>query len=199
MVGAYSTFANQGVYVKPSLITRIEDKNGTVLYQHTPQTKDVIRSETAYVTINLLQGVTESGSGSRLRHKTAVNAAYKTTVTGYPYEFKNPIAGKTGTTQNNSDGWFMGIVPNLVTGVWVGCEDRAAHFESITYGQGASTALPIWGLYMKACYEDETLNVSKEAFEEPLNLSINVDCDKVSISDVFADDNSDEDLDELDF
>ncbi|MDG1501744.1 MAG: transglycosylase domain-containing protein, partial [Ulvibacter sp.] len=106
MVGAYSTFANQGVYVKPSLITRIEDKNGTVLYQHTPQTKDVISSETAYVTINLLQGVTESGSGSRLLHKTGANSAYKSAVTGYPYEFKNPIAGKTGTTQNNSDGWF---------------------------------------------------------------------------------------------
>ena len=90
MVGAYSTFANQGVYVKPSLITRIEDKNGTVLYQHTPQTKDVISSETAYVTINLLQGVTEAGSGSRLRHKTGANSAYKSAVTGYPYEFKNP-------------------------------------------------------------------------------------------------------------
>ena len=146
MVGAYSTFANQGVYVKPSLITRIEDKNGTVLYQHTPQTKDVISSETAYVTINLLQGVTEAGSGSRLRHKTGANSAYKSAVTGYPYEFKNPIAGKTGTTQNNSDGWFMGMVPNLVTGVWVGGEDRSVHFESTMYGQGATMALPVWAL-----------------------------------------------------
>ena len=146
MVGAYSTFANQGVYVKPSLITRIEDKNGTVLYQHTPQTKDVISSETAYVTINLLQGVTGAGSGSRLRHKTGANSAYKSAVTGYPYEFKNPIAGKTGTTQNNSDGWFMGMVPNLVTGVWVGGEDRSVHFESTMYGQGATMALPVWAL-----------------------------------------------------
>ena len=144
MVGAYSTFANQGVYVKPSLITRIEDKNGTVLYQHTPQTKDVISSETAYVAINLLQGVTEAGSGSRLRHKTGANSAYKSAVTGYPYEFKNPIAGKTGTTQNNSDGWFMGMVPNLVTGVWVGGEDRSVHFETTMYGQGATMALPVW-------------------------------------------------------
>ena len=178
MVGAYSTFANQGVYVKPSLITRIEDKNGTVLYQHTPQTKDVISSETAYVTINLLQGVTESGSGSRLRHKTGANRAYKSAVTGYPYEFKNPIAGKTGTTQNNSDGWFMGMVPNLVTGVWVGGEDRSVHFESTMYGQGATMALPVWALYMKDCYNDERLAISKEEFTVPPDLTIEVDCEK---------------------
>jgi len=200
MVAAYSTFANKGVYNKPVLVTRIEDKNGTVLYQFQPESRDVLSEEVAYVTINLMQGVVEGGSGKRLQDTWRINQQFtKKMLTGYPYELTNPIAGKTGTTQNQSDGWFMGIVPNLVTGVWVGCEDRAAHFESITYGQGASTALPIWGLYMKACYEDETLNVSKEAFEEPLNLSINVDCDKVSISDVFADDNSDEDLDELDF
>ena len=200
MVAAYSTFANKGVYNKPVLVTRIEDKNGTVLYQFQPESRDVLSEEVAYVTINLMQGVVEGGSGKRLQDTWRINQQFtKKMLTGYPYELTNPIAGKTGTTQNQSDGWFMGIVPNLVTGVWVGCEDRAAHFESITYGQGASTALPIWGLYMKACYEDETLNVSKEAFEEPLNLSINVDCDKVSISDVFVDDNSDEDLDELDF
>ena len=178
MVGAYSTFANQGVYVKPSLITRIEDKNGTVLYQHTPQTKDVISSETAYVTINLLQGVTGAGSGSRLRHKTGANSAYKSAVTGYPYEFKNPIAGKTGTTQNNSDGWFMGMVPNLVTGVWVGGEDRSVHFESTMYGQGATMALPVWALYMKDCYNDERLAISKEEFTIPPDLTIEVDCEK---------------------
>ena len=178
MVGAYSTFANQGVYVKPSLITRIEDKNGTLLYQHTPQTKDVISSETAYVTINLLQGVTEAGSGSRLRHKTGANRAYKSAVTGYPYEFKNPIAGKTGTTQNNSDGWFMGMVPNLVTGVWVGGEDRSVHFESTMYGQGATMALPVWALYMKDCYNDERLAISKEEFTIPPDLTIEVDCEK---------------------
>ena len=178
MVGAYSTFANQGVYVKPSLITRIEDKNGTVLYQHTPQTKDVISSETAYVAINLLQGVTEAGSGSRLRHKTGANSAYKSAVTGYPYEFKNPIAGKTGTTQNNSDGWFMGMVPNLVTGVWVGGEDRSVHFETTMYGQGATMALPVWALYMKDCYNDERLAISKEEFTVPPDLTIEVDCEK---------------------
>ena len=95
---------------------------------------------------------------------------YKEIMTGYPYELTNPIAGKTGTTQNQSDGWFMGMVPNLVTGVWVGAEDRAAHFRTITYGQGASMALPIWGMYMKACYADETLDVSKGEFEKPANF-----------------------------
>ncbi|WP_411893905.1 penicillin-binding protein 1A [Winogradskyella sp. A2] len=181
MVAAYSTFANKGVYNKPVMVTRIEDKNGTVLYQFTPESKDVLSEEVAYVTVNLMEGVTQGGSGTRLRHNWAVNQPeYKEIITGYPYEFDNPIAGKTGTTQNHSDGWFMGMVPNLVTGVWVGAEDRAAHFETITYGQGASMALPIWGLYMKACYEDETLNVSKDEFEEPSDLSINIDCSVVS-------------------
>ncbi|WP_353777040.1 transglycosylase domain-containing protein [Winogradskyella sp. 3972H.M.0a.05] len=177
MVAAYSTFANKGVYNKPVMVTRIEDKNGTVLFQVTPESKDVLSEEVAYVTVNLMQGVTEGGSGTRLRHSWATKTpVYKEIITGYPYEFKNPIAGKTGTTQNQSDGWFMGMVPNLVTGVWVGAEDRAAHFSNLTYGQGASMALPIWGLYMKACYEDESLNISKDKFEEPLDLSIEVDC-----------------------
>jgi penicillin-binding protein 1A len=127
-----------------------------------------------------MEGVTEGGSsGARLRHKGVekYNPMYKKIMTGYPYELKNPIAGKTGTTQNQSDAWFMGIVPNLVTGVWVGGEDRATHFKSITYGQGASMALPIWGLYMKACYNDKTLNISTGDFEKPENLSIRVNCD----------------------
>lgn len=177
MVAAYSTFANQGVYNKPVLITSIQDKNGTILYQVTPETRDALSAETAYVTVKLLEGVTQGGSGTRLRHTGAANqAVYKEIITGYPYEFKNPIAGKTGTTQNQSDGWFMGMVPNLVTGVWVGAEDRAAHFRTITYGQGGSMALPIWALYMKACYADETLDVSTGEFEAPENLSIIVDC-----------------------
>lgn len=179
MVAAYSTFANKGVYTKPVIMTRIEDKNGTILFQFTPKTKDVLSEEVAYVTVNLLEGVTHGGSGTRLRHNTKGDqAVYKEIVTGYPYEFTNPIAGKTGTTQNQSDGWFMGMVPNLVTGVWVGAEDRAVHFKTIVYGQGASMALPIWALYMKSCYADETLNVSKEEFEKPDNLSIELDCEK---------------------
>ncbi|MDA8650654.1 transglycosylase domain-containing protein, partial [Flavobacteriaceae bacterium] len=114
MVGAYGSFVNEGVYVTPVLVTRIEDKNGTILYQNVPETRDVLSRESAFVTLSLMEGVTESGSGQRLRHTWAgTNPAYKT-VTGYPYAFENAIAGKTGTTQNNSDGWFMGMVPNLV-------------------------------------------------------------------------------------
>ena len=108
------------------------------------KTKDVISEEVCDVTINLMQGVTEHGSGARLRHAglEETNYVYEKVVTGYPYIFENPIAGKTGTTQNQSDGWFMGIVPNLVTGVWVGGEDRSIHFEEIAFGQGATMALP---------------------------------------------------------
>ena len=179
MVGAYSTFANEGVYVKPTLIQRIEDKNGTVLYQNVPETKDVISNETAYVTVSLMEGVTQGGSGQRLRHTWAGGTyVYKKVMTGYPYAFENPIAGKTGTTQNNSDGWFMGMVPNLVTGVWVGGEDRATHFDDTAFGQGATMALPVWALYMRKCYGDETLNISKEAFNKPEEMSITTDCDK---------------------
>ncbi|OUR93864.1 penicillin-binding protein [Flavobacteriales bacterium 34_180_T64] len=180
MVAAYSTFVNKGVYNKPVMVTRIEDKNGTVLFQFTPESKDVLSEEVAYVTVNLMEGVTRFGSGQRLRHTWASNVpVYKEVITGYPYDFGDiPIAGKTGTTQNQSDGWFMGMVPNLVTGVWVGAEDRATHFNTITYGQGAAMALPIWGLYMKSCYGDTELGISKGEFEKPNELSIEVDCIK---------------------
>ncbi len=179
MVAAYSVFVNEGIYVEPVIIARIEDKNGTVLFQHVPDTRDVLSKEAAYVTTSLLEGVTQGGSGGRLRTTWAVNDAfYKSVMTGYPYGLTNPIAGKTGTTQNQSDGWFIGMVPNLVTGVWVGAEDRASHFPGIRYGQGATMALPIWGAYMKSCYEDEELGVSKEAFKRPGNLSIETDCSK---------------------
>ncbi|MCX7548845.1 transglycosylase domain-containing protein [Xanthomarina sp. F1114] len=201
MVAAYSTFANKGVYTKPVMVTHIEDKNGTILYQFTPESRDVLSEEVAYVTVKLMEGVTESGSGARLRRTWMPESGmYKEIMTGYPYGFTNPIAGKTGTTQNQSDGWFMGMVPNLVTGVWVGAEDRAAHFRTITYGQGASMALPIWGVYMKSCIGDEELEISTSDFEKPLNLSIEVDC-----ADYNPDSNSDpnnqniEVPDELDF
>ena len=178
MVAAYSTFANQGVYTKPVMVTHIEDKNGTILFQYTPETKDVLSQEVAYVTVKLMEGVTKFGSGQRLRHSAAKDQlVYKEILTGYPYEFTNPIAGKTGTTQNQSDGWFMGMVPNLVTGVWVGGEDRSTHFKTITYGQGASMALPIWANFMRSCYEIEDLNISKEDFIIPEDLSIEVDCE----------------------
>ena len=200
MVGAYSTFANQGIYVKPITITRIEDKNGTVLFEVAPETRDVISEESAYVTLNLLKGVTEGGSGQRLRHNVAKeNYAYQAVVTGYPYEFTNPIAGKTGTTQNHSDGWFMGMVPNLVTGVWVGGEDRAVHFDNIAYGQGASMALPIWALFMKAAYENPDLGISLEDFEAPEVVGIPIDCAPIDPSALNPLEEKEEDLDELGF
>ena len=200
MVGAYSTFANKGIYVKPITITRIEDKNGTVLFEIAPETKDVLSEESAYVTLNLLKGVTEGGSGQRLRHNVAKeNYAYKAVVTGYPYEFENPIAGKTGTTQNHSDGWFMGMVPNLVTGVWVGGEDRAVHFDNIAYGQGASMALPIWALYMKAAYEHPDLGISFEDFEAPEFVGIPLDCQPIDPNAINPLEEKEDDLDELGF
>ena len=201
MVGAYSSFANKGIYVKPVLVTRIEDKNGTVIYQATPETKDVLSEESAYVTLKLLEGVTEAGSGIRLRHVGAdkTNPVFRDIVTGYPYAFENPIAGKTGTTQNQSDGWFIGMVPNLATGVWVGGEDRATHFETITYGQGATMALPIWASFMKACYADSTLAVSQEPFEAPAFVSIPLDCDSLSLARQQKSFFKDEDLSDLGF
>ena len=201
MVGAYAAFANKGIYVKPVLVTRIEDKNGTVIYQAAPETKDVLSEESAYVTLKLLEGVTESGSGVRLRHQGAdkTNPIFRDVVTGYPYEFDNPIAGKTGTTQNQSDGWFIGMVPNLATGVWVGGEDRSIHFETIAYGQGATMALPIWANYMRSCYADSTLVISKDAFEAPDYVSIPLDCDSLSVSRQQKSFFEDEDLSELGF
>ena len=199
MVGAYSTFANQGIYVKPTMVTRIEDKNGTAVYEVVPETRDVLSEEAAYVTLNLMQGVTEAGSGARLRHAglEKTNYIYEKVITGYPYIFENPIAGKTGTTQNQSDGWFMGMVPNLVTGVWVGGEDRSIHFEEIGFGQGATMALPIWGLYMKAAYENEDLGISSEAFVEPEVLSIPLDCEALAAQQKLEIKSEEDDLDDL--
>ncbi|VXB53118.1 transglycosylase domain-containing protein [Maribacter litoralis] len=200
MVGAYGAFANQGVYVKPVMVTRIENKDGTVLYEYVPETKDVLSKDVSYAILDLMKGVTQGGSGTRLR-TTGANKwrpEYDEIITGYPYKLTNPIAGKTGTTQNNSDGWFMGMVPNLVTGVWVGGEERSVHFKSITYGQGASMALPIWGLYMTKNYADEELGISKEDFVKPENMSIEIDCEKFQeASD--SDTDTDDDLDDLDF
>ena len=196
MVGAYSTFANKGIYVKPIMISRIEDKNGTVLFEVVPESE-----ESAYVTIDLLKGVTESGSGIRLRHQGAdeANYAYKNVVTGYPYQFQNPIAGKTGTTQNQSDGWFMGMVPNLVTGVWVGGDDRAVHFEDIAFGQGATMALPIWAMYMRGAYEIPELGISLEDFEAPEKLTIPIDCQQETPINDLNKENKKEDLEGLGF
>ena len=171
------------------------------VYEVVPETRDVLSAETAYVTLNLMQGVTEAGSGARLRHAglEKTNYIYEKVITGYPYIFENPIAGKTGTTQTQSDGWFMGMVPNLVTGVWVGGEDRSIHFEEIGFGQGATMALPIWGLFMKSVYENEELGISQDAFLEPEILTIPLDCEALAEEQLLQTTTGEEDLDDLGF
>ncbi len=188
MVAAFSTFANKGIYIKPQLITRIEDKNGNIIFEAIPESHDVLSQDIAYAVVKLMEGVTEDGTGTRLR---GGRAGFR----HYDYKLDNPIAGKTGTTQNNSDGWFMGFVPNLCTGVWVGCEDRSARFNTTAMGQGATMALPIWGIYMDKCYKDKKLNVSKEPFERPENITVKVDCWK-TVKDTL---DFDQNLDEFNF
>ena len=166
MVGATSTYPNKGVFQKPIFITRIEDKNGNVLETFNSEATDALDEITAYKMLSLMEGVVKYGTGVRLRLK---------------YKMKQHIAGKTGTTDNNSDGWFMGLTPDLVTGVWVGAEDRSVHFRSTHYGQGANMALPIWALYMKRIYADTTLQISQGPFERPPGFAEDVyDCDKIS-------------------
>ncbi|MEO0896200.1 MAG: transglycosylase domain-containing protein [Bacteroidota bacterium] len=163
MVSAYSTFANMGTKIDPIMITRIEDRNGEIIWQNKTQAQEVLSRDDAYKIVDLLRGVVDLGTGRRLRFK---------------YKFRNEIGGKTGTTQNQSDGWFMGITPQLVTGVWVGCADRRVHFRSIKYGQGANMALPIWGLYMQKVQADPQINALLEAhFEKPESLaSVDLSC-----------------------
>ncbi len=164
MAGAMSTFANKGVYVKPIFITKIEDKNGNVIDSFKAEQTEAMDEVTAYKMIELMKGVVYEGTGVRLRYK---------------YGLRNPIAGKTGTTQNQSDGWFMGITPDLTTGVWTGAEDRSVHFKTITLGQGSNMALPVWALYMKKVYADPTLHISQGDFTKPLsNVELEFDCDK---------------------
>ena len=163
MVGAMNTFANKGIFIEPIFITKIEDKFGNIIEKFSPKQIEAMSEETAYLMTDMMKGVTKYGTGIRLR---------------LTYGFTNPIAGKTGTTQNQSDGWFMGITPDLTSGAWTGCEDRAAHFRTITLGQGANMALPIWALYMKKVYADSTLYYSMGDFEPPLeDLSVEIDCE----------------------
>ncbi|RLD76768.1 MAG: penicillin-binding protein, partial [Bacteroidetes bacterium] len=164
MVAAYDTYINKGVYVEPIFVTRIEDKNGNIISTFKPKKREVISEGTAYRMLKLMQGVVDGGTSTRLR---------------FTYNFTNEIAGKTGTTNDNSDGWFIGIVPNLVTGVWVGGEERGIRFDNARYGEGASMALPIWAYYMREVYIDEDLGISKAKFEIPDNMEgIEIDCSK---------------------
>lgn len=152
LVNAYSTFANMGTWIEPTVITRIEDKSGNVIYTFPQKSRDVLAKEHAYMIVELLKGVVDQGTAQRLRFK---------------YKFRNEIGGKTGTTQNQSDGWFMGVTPNLVTGVWVGASDRRMRFRSIKYGQGANMALPVWALYMQGVYEDPSIGLAMASFDRP--------------------------------
>lgn len=165
MVGAYTAFANKGIQTDPMFVTRIEDNNGNIISKgFSPRTSEIIKEETSYKMIEMLRGVMDQGTGLRLRTRM------------YPYciGYETQVAGKTGTTQNNSDGWFMGFVPKLITGVWVGGENRDVHFDNIRNGQGSATSLPIWGYYMKKIYNDSRLNSKydpKEKFYIPSDFN----------------------------
>lgn len=181
MVGANAVFANKGIYIEPTYITRIEDKNGNVIVDIIPESHEAMSEETAYCMLDLMKGVITgvynkdagktTGTAMRIRGRITEARPY----VGHKY----PIAGKTGTTQNNSDGWFMGITPDLVTGVWVGAEDRSVRFRRTHYGQGANMALPIWGYYMQKVHGDAKLDYSQGDFEKPeQTLTIELDCRK---------------------
>lgn len=163
MVAAYSIFVNKGVYNSPLLVSRIEDKYGNVLARFAPESREVITERTAYLMCNLLEGVVQGGTGVRLRYK---------------YGLMNPMGGKTGTTQEHADGWFMGITPDLVGGVWVGAADRSIHFQNLANGQGASMALPIWAKFLQRAYADPRLHLSDRPFEKPAGVNKRLNCDE---------------------
>jgi penicillin-binding protein 1A len=166
LCGAYGTFVNKGVWTSPIMVTRIEDKNGNMLREFIPRTKNVLTEETAYVMTNMLEAsTTEQGGTSTILH------------TGF--KFNTTIGAKTGTTSNYSDAWFMGITPDLVCGMWVGGEDRSIHFRTGAYGQGARLALPLYGIFMKKVYADKSIDINTGPFPVPSHpLSIELDCSR---------------------
>ena len=147
MVSAYTAFANRGIRTAPLFVTRIEDNEGNVLANFTPQMDEVISESSAYKMLVMLRAVINEGTGGRVRRLYGITA---------------DMGGKTGTTNNNSDGWFMGFTPSLVSGVWVGGEDRDIHFDTMVNGQGAAMTLPVWGLYMLIVYKDKRMGYSQE-------------------------------------
>ena len=166
MVGAYGTFVNKGVYTRPLYVTRIEDRNGNVISTFTPFIDEVISENDAYLMTSLLQGVVSNGTAVRLR---------------LTYKLANQMGGKTGTTQNHSNGWFMGVMPDLVAGVWTGWEDQAIHFEDLSMGQGANMALPVFGIFMQKLLADKDFSVIAESqFEAPPGFNVDLDCDRVN-------------------
>ncbi len=165
LTGAYCTFANKGVWNRPMFVTRIEDQNGNIIAEFNTESQEAISENIAYMMIDMLKGVVDEpgGTGGRLRFR---------------HKLYNEIGGKTGTTQNHSDGWFMGVTPYLVAGTWVGCSDRTMRFRSLQYGQGASLALPVFGNFMTRVYADSTINLPKDPFPKPKNFDIELDCEK---------------------
>lgn len=189
MTGAQATFANKGIYIKPIMFTRIEDKNGNVIYDVEPETSEAMDEETAFTMCTIMKGATSGVAHPNQKGKSG-GPRIGGTATGIRRGdrkwggIKAPVAGKTGTTQNNTDGWFMGITPDLVTGVWTGADNSAVHWRFTNDGQGATTALPIWGYYMKKVYADKSLKISQKDFEEPEGFNL-FDCE------TFKSDNTD--------
>ena len=166
MVSAYNTFPSKGVYVSPVCVTRIEDNQGNVLSEFTGTQREAIGDRTAYTMVSLMRGVVDGGTGSRLRFR---------------YQLKGEIAGKTGTTNDNADGWFIGYTPTITAGVWAGAEDRQVHFQSGALGQGANMALPIWGIFMRKVMADGTLGVTEnDRFIAPAGGGASLDCSSAS-------------------
>ncbi|MEM7550667.1 MAG: transglycosylase domain-containing protein [Bacteroidota bacterium] len=165
LIGAYGTFVNEGVYTEPIFISKIEDKNGNLIQSFVPKTREVLNDEVAYLMLHMLRGATEEEGG---------------TARGLGYEIleNNEVGGKTGTTQNASDGWFMGVTKDLVAGTWVGGDDKPIHFRSWVLGQGARTAMPIYRNFIKKVYKDSTLNITKGKFKKPKSISVELDCNK---------------------
>jgi penicillin-binding protein 1A len=180
MVGAISAYANKGVYIEPIIITRIEDNTGSVIYEAIPKATEALDEVTAFTMLEMMKNVTRGIAHPTAKSKTTGRPLIGGTALRIrgektkerPYAgLKTPIAGKTGTTQNQSDGWFLGLTPDLVTGVWVGAEDRSVRFRSLQLGMGTNTALPIWAYYMNKIYDDKRLHISQGDFERPLSLT----------------------------
>ena len=162
MVAAYNTFPSRGVYISPQFVTRIEDNQGNVLGEFTNRKREAISEQTAYLMENLMQGVINNGTGARLRSV---------------YQLKGEIAGKTGTTNDNADGWFIGYTPSITAGIWVGAEDRQVHFQALALGSGSNMALPIWGIFMKKVLKDGSLGISEaDRFVAPAGMNIDLSC-----------------------
>jgi len=162
MVSAYNTFPSRGVYSSPLFVTRIEDSQGNLISEFTNRKREAISEETAYLMANLMEGVVTSGTASRLRSV---------------YNLRGEIAGKTGTTNDNSDGWFIGYTPTITAGVWVGGEDRQVHFQSLALGGGSNMALPIWGIWMQKVLADGTLGINAaDKFIAPAGSSLDLSC-----------------------